>query len=571
MKFDAEGQSAPELGVIANIAAIINHSTDLDQILTHTQAEIQTGLGLNYSVIYLLDTEIKELRLYNAHGLPPVLAQALVSYAPPVADQTADQTALLAELTSHFKREGEAYELTEVKTYKLETQDQWLGVLGLYNPVLPPLTQTALAVICDLLSAAIHNTRIFEAERRRRQEIEAVQHGSMSLTASLDLPQVLDAILSATFDLVPAKNSHIYLYDLQDDKLTLGVARWAKDAAREHFQPRSDGLTMKAARTGQLIPIEDMANHPLFSGSNWEGGIIALPLKIGLTVVGVMTIAYWGARRYSQSELNVLNLLAAQAAIAIQNARLFEQVNQANQAKSTFLANMSHELRTPLNAIIGYSEMLHEEARESGQIATAEDLKRVYNAGKHLLTLINDILDLSKIEAGKTHLELRNFDLDELVTEVVATVQPLITKNANSLELLKPARLGEMHADLTKVRQNLFNLLSNAAKFTEAGKISFEINRLHRSETDWITFRVTDTGIGMNEEQIGKLFQPFTQVDASTTRKHGGTGLGLAITRRFCQMMGGDITVESQPGVGSTFTLRLPAVVVDLHYQPVFT
>jgi signal transduction histidine kinase/DNA-binding response OmpR family regulator len=241
--------------------------------------------------------------------------------------------------------------------------------------------------------------------------------------------------------------------------------------------------------------------------------------------------------------------------------RAEEQAEEANRAKSRFLANMSHELRTPLNAIIGYSEMLKEEAQDLSEDGFIQDLEKVHAAGKHLLALINDILDLSKVEAGKMELCLETFDLPRLVEDVVTTVRPLVERNANVLEVACADGLGPVHADATRLRQCLFNLLSNACKFTEKGTIALSVTREAADGREWITFRVRDTGIGMTPEQMQKLFQAFSQADASTTRKYGGSGLGLAISRKFCQMMGGDITVESKPGAGSTFTMRIPPVV----------
>jgi signal transduction histidine kinase/CheY-like chemotaxis protein len=238
-----------------------------------------------------------------------------------------------------------------------------------------------------------------------------------------------------------------------------------------------------------------------------------------------------------------------------------EAAEQANRTKSAFLANMSHELRTPLNAIIGYSEMLQEEAEDTGNTEAVPDLKKIHGAGKHLLALINDILDLSKIEAGKMELFLETFEVRTLVDEVRATIHPLIEKNGNVLELDCPADVNGMHADVTRVRQILFNLLSNASKFTEGGTVRLEVRREDASDGDTIVFRVTDTGIGMTDDQLGKLFQAFSQADVSTSRKYGGTGLGLVICRRFAQMMGGDVSVASTYGQGSVFTVHLPARV----------
>jgi len=245
-------------------------------------------------------------------------------------------------------------------------------------------------------------------------------------------------------------------------------------------------------------------------------------------------------------------------------ARARQASENANRTKSLFLANMSHELRTPLNAILGYSEMLQEEAAERALDGFAADLERIHAAGRHLLALINDILDLSKIEAGKMELFLERFEVGELIGEVAATIRPLVEKNADTLRLELAPDLGAMRADQTKVRQALFNLLSNAVKFTHGGTITVNAGRRMMDGAEWIVLRVADTGIGMSAEQIVKLFQDFTQADASTTRKFGGTGLGLALTRRFCQMMGGDVTLNSEAGEGSVFTITLPASVAEV-------
>jgi len=238
-----------------------------------------------------------------------------------------------------------------------------------------------------------------------------------------------------------------------------------------------------------------------------------------------------------------------------------DAAEEANGAKSQFLANMSHELRTPLNAVIGYSEMLQEEAADAGAEDFIPDLEKIHTAGKALLSLVNDVLDLSKIEAGKMDLYLETFDVAAMLGDVTTTVEPLIQKKGNTLTVEYPPDIGTMHADVTKVRQTLFNLLGNAAKFTENGTIALTVARETLDSRAWVTFRVADNGIGMTPEQLDKLFQAFTQADVSTTRKFGGTGLGLAITRRLCQMMGGDVTVRSAPGQGSTFTVQLPLAV----------
>ncbi len=236
-----------------------------------------------------------------------------------------------------------------------------------------------------------------------------------------------------------------------------------------------------------------------------------------------------------------------------------DQANQASAAKSAFLANMSHELRTPLNAIIGYSQILTEELADSGGRETLDDLAKIEAAGRHLLGLINDILDLSKIEAGRMDVFVETIDVAALIAEVATLVQPLVAKNGNRFEVTAPPGIGTIRSDHTKIKQALLNLLSNASKFTAEGGIRLEVSRHADGGSDWIRFAVTDTGIGMTAQQVGRLFQAFSQADESTTRKYGGSGLGLAITRHFARLLGGDVSVVSEAGKGSTFSLTLPA------------
>ncbi|MDJ0851147.1 MAG: response regulator [Myxococcota bacterium] len=245
-----------------------------------------------------------------------------------------------------------------------------------------------------------------------------------------------------------------------------------------------------------------------------------------------------------------------------------EAAEGASQAKSAFLANMSHELRTPMNAIIGYSEMLMEDAEDDGNEEAAADLKKIHGAGTHLLALINDVLDLSKIEAGRMDIYVEAFEISGMVENVVATIDAVVKKNGNRLTVEVDPALSSMRADLTKVRQALFNLLSNAAKFTQEGEITLRVLAEQAQGVDWVRMAVSDSGIGIPPEKIDHVFQEFSQADETTTRDYGGTGLGLPISRRFCQLMGGDITVESTVGEGSTFTIRLPLVVKTEASEP---
>jgi signal transduction histidine kinase len=270
-------------------------------------------------------------------------------------------------------------------------------------------------------------------------------------------------------------------------------------------------------------------------------------------------------RKTEELEKTLIHLQELQ--LTTENAK--KMAEEASRTKSSFLANMSHELRTPLNAVIGYSEILAEDARDNGQENVVQDLGKIQSAGKHLLNLINDVLDLSKIESGKMELYLETVNITKLIQEVSDTIRPVCERNNNQLLVTCEDDVKFMWGDLTKIRQSLFNLLSNASKFTSSGQILLKVSRDLTAKTTnngqqeaMICFQVQDTGIGIKPDQIAKLFQPFSQADSSTTRKYGGTGLGLAITGEFAKMMGGAVTVESDYGHGSVFILRLPQAMV---------
>ncbi len=268
--------------------------------------------------------------------------------------------------------------------------------------------------------------------------------------------------------------------------------------------------------------------------------VIAAVAPVMATMVGML-------RR--EADQRAADLVAAKAV-----------AERASRAKSEFLANVSHELRTPLNAVIGYSEMLLEDAQNNGAGgAHVADVRRIHTAGRHLLALIDDVLDLSKIEAGRMEVEAAAFDIERFIADVASTSRPLIQRNGNELVVSREAGLDSMTGDATKLRQVLLNLLSNAAKFTRSGRIGLSARRERRDGSDWISFAVNDNGIGIDSRALAKLFTPFGQANASIRRDYGGTGLGLAVSQGLCQSMGGDIAVDSEPGRGSCFTVRVPA------------
>jgi signal transduction histidine kinase len=444
---------------------------------------------------------------------------------------------------------------------------------------------TALRIVANQLANAIENARLFREREWRITELDILNDTGRALSSALELDELLETVHQQVSRIFDTTNFYIATYEEDSDE-------WVAAFHLEHGQRQpivrhkvAAGLTGHIIRNRQPIFLRSLQENKALleeqgiellgeQARSWMG----VPLIAADQVVGVMAVqSYEQEHLYSEHDLALFSTIAAQAAIAIANARLFEELYQAKEAaeaasraKSTFLANMSHELRTPLSAIIGYSELIQEESQDLGYTNLEPDLGKIGAAGRHLLALINGILDLSKIEAGKLELFLETFDLPPLIEDVVTTIQPLAQKNSNSLEARCADDFGVMHTDRTKVRQILLNLLDNAAKFTKQGTITLVVTRepslippSEKGEEEWFQFRITDTGIGMTAEQIQNLFQPFTQGDVSITHKYGGTGLGLVISQWFCQAMGGEISVESEVGKGSTFTVRLPAEIAE--------
>ena len=402
--------------------------------------------------------------------------------------------------------------------------------------------------------------------------------------STFDLQPVLQTLMDSAARLCRAKRCVLFQ---QDGEVYRASVTYNTTPELRHYlesnpiTPGRGTVSGRAALEGRVVHVHDVRTDAEYQ---WGEGarlgdyrtVLSVPLLREGVPIGVIVLTRDIVEPFSDREIDLVNTFADQAVIAIENVRLLHEIQDksrqlelASLHKSQFLANMSHELRTPLNAIIGYSEMLQEDAAELQAEQFVADLQKIQASGQHLLELINAVLDLSKIEAGKMELYLESFNVASVVAGVTDVIKPLAQKKSNRLVIECAENAGIMHADLTKVRQALFNLLSNACKFTENGTVTMKVERQtydghegHNSG-DWIVVSVHDTGIGMTPEQIGRLFQAFSQADASTTREFGGTGLGLALSRHLCQMMGGDITVQSEPGSGSTFTLRLPATVKD--------
>jgi adenylate cyclase len=334
----------------------------------------------------------------------------------------------------------------------------------------------------------------------------------------------------------------------------------------------SEGVAGQVLRTGRmrLIAPGSPDTEPVPSGGDpdMEGDmptVLVVPVRAYDRNLGALCFGTRRGRGFSREDIKVAVSFATHLALAVDRCRTTQKLKeardraeQATRTKSQFLANMSHELRTPLNAVIGITEMLLEDAEEEQSEEMVEPLSRIFNAGKHLLSLINNVLDLSKIEAGAVELHNERFLVSELLKDIECTVAVLAQKNGNTLIVEGPDVALEMCADITRCKQIVLNLLSNACKFTQAGTVSLAVHVEQSDARDWLVWDVSDTGIGLSPKQIGGLFREFTQADASTTRKYGGTGLGLAISKRLAEAMGGGISVESELGVGTTFTVRLP-------------
>jgi len=461
-------------------------------------------------------------------------------------------------------------------------ESELIGAIAIFRQEVRPFTDKQIDLVTNFASQAviaIENVRLLTELRARTdelgqsvEELRALGEVSQAVNSTLDLKTVLDTIVAKATQLSGTETGAIYVRDTTDEfalRATYGMSEDLIAAINDHHVGISEAVR-EATDQREPVQVADLRDEPpspaqeIMLRAGYRSRLV-VPLIGADEVVGALVVRRRQPGEFSKSTIDLLQTFAAQSVLAIQNANLFTEVEEkgrqlelASQHKSQFVASMSHELRTPLNAIIGLTEMMVTNAARFGTEKAAEPLRRVHRAGQHLLGLINQVLDLSKIEAGKLELNPESVNLAPLIDEVVGTARQLAQQNKNNLVVDAQEKLGALTVDPMRLRQILLNLLSNACKFTTQGEVKLRVRKVADGR-NWVEFAVADTGIGMTPEQQAKLFEEFTQADSSTARRYGGTGLGLAITRKLARMMGGDVTVASEPGKGSVFTVRLPA------------
>jgi GAF domain-containing protein len=536
------------------------------------------GSYLQFAANYRLPREFVELATTTgiAGGQGTLAGRVLLEgHTVHIPDVLADQKYTFAE----------AHRIASIRSglgVPLMREGTPIGVIVLWRKEVRPFTEKQIELVttfADQAVIAIENVRLFdEVEARTREltrsveELQALGEVTQAVNSTLDLETVLSTIVAKAVQLSGTEAGAIYVFDELEQlfrlRATYGFSEQLIAAVHDHHIGASDAIRQvtQDRQPQETADIRDEPPSPLREIAMRAGyrARLTVPLVGTDKVVGALVIRRKQPGNFPKNTIQLLQTFAAQSVLAIQNARLFREIEDksrqlqlASEHKSQFVSSVSHELRTPLNAIIGLTDMLVKNAARFGTEKAQEPLQRVNRAGTHLLGLINQVLDLSKIEAGKLELNPQTVQLAPLINDVISTAGQLAEQNKNRLVVDAQENLGALTVDSMRLRQILLNLLSNACKFTKAGEVKLAARKVSNGGT-FVEFAVTDTGIGMTAEQQAKLFEEFSQADAATAQHFGGTGLGLAITRKLARMMGGDVTMTSEPGKGSVFTVRLP-------------